>query len=106
LSTKPKGRPLLVGSELDKAIQDYINALRASGGVVNTTIVLAAAEGIIGARYPGKLKKQGGDLILTRDWAKSLMIRMKFVKRKVSNAGKVLVSELEELKSPSQLKLS
>ena len=99
LPTKPRGRPLLVGTVLDKAIQDYINALRSTGGVVNTSIILAAAEGIIGARYPGRLKREGGDLILTKDWAKSLMKRMGFVKRKVSNAGKVLVSEFEELKA-------
>ena len=58
LPTKPRGRPLLVGTVLDKAIQDYINALRSAGGVVNTSIILAAAEGIIGARYPGRLKKK------------------------------------------------
>ena len=98
LPLKPRGRPLLLGPELDVAIQDYIKALRSTGGVVNTAIILAAAEGIIGARCPGKLKKQGGDLLLTRDWAKSLMVRMSFVKRKVSNAGKVLVSEFNELK--------
>ena len=37
LPTKPRGRPLLVGTVLDKAIQDYINALRSTGGVVNTS---------------------------------------------------------------------
>ena len=30
LPTKPRGRPLLVGTVLDKAIQDYINALRST----------------------------------------------------------------------------
>ena len=50
------------------------------GGVVNTSIILAAAEGIIGARYPGRLKREGGDLILTKDWAKSLMKCMGFVR--------------------------
>lgn len=44
LPRKQQGRPLLVGVELDKAIQDYIKSLRLAGGVVNTAITLAAAE--------------------------------------------------------------
>ena len=98
LPTKRKGRPLLVGAELDTAIQDYLKSLRLAGGVVNTAIVLGAAEGIISARYPGKLQRNGGDLCIGRVWAKSLMQRMGFVKRKVSNAGKVLVADFDELK--------
>ena len=47
LSTKQQGRPLLLGSELDGAVQDYIKSMRMVGGVVNTAIVMAAAEGII-----------------------------------------------------------
>ena len=94
LPTKQRGRPLLVGLELDKAIQ----ALRSTGGVVNTAIVEAAAQGIISARCPGKLQHEGGDICIGKDWAKSLMQRMGFVKRKVSNAGKVLPAEYEELK--------
>lgn len=47
LPKMPPGRPLLLGSELDKTIQDYLKALRAAGGVINTAIVMAAAEGIL-----------------------------------------------------------
>ena len=49
LPNKALGRPLLLGSELNKAIQDYLKALRAAGGVVNTAIVMVAAEGILSA---------------------------------------------------------
>lgn len=54
---------------------------------------MAAAEGIVTAQCPGKLQKQDGDHCIGRDWAKSLK---GFVKRKVSNAGKVVVAELKE----------
>ena len=47
-----------------------------AGGVVNTAITLAAAEGIITARYPGKLQKQCGDLCIGKDWADSLLKHM------------------------------
>ena len=48
LPTKAQGRPLFIGAELDTSVQEYINALRVAGGVVNTSIVQAAALGIIG----------------------------------------------------------
>ena len=70
LPNKALGSPLLLGSELDQAIQDYLKALMAAGGVVNTAIVMAAAEGILSARWPGRLQKQGGDLQITKNWAK------------------------------------
>ena len=76
LPTKPQGRPLLVGGELDQAIKDYLVSLMTAGGVVNTAITLPAAEGIITARYPGKLQKQCGDLCIGKDWADSLLKHM------------------------------
>ena len=37
----------LLGEELDKRVQRYIIALRHKGAVINTSIVLACAEGLI-----------------------------------------------------------
>ena len=67
LPTKAQGRPLLVGEELDSSIQAYINNLREVGGVVNSSIVMAAAKGIINARDPGLLVENGGFVCLTKD---------------------------------------
>ena len=50
LVTKEKGRPLMLGIEMDKAVQEYIISTRAAGGVVNTALVVGATEGIISAR--------------------------------------------------------
>jgi len=36
LVSKEKGRPLMLGIEMDKAVQEYINSTRAAAGVVNT----------------------------------------------------------------------
>ena len=75
--------------------------MRLIGGVVNTAITVAAAQGIISARCPGKLQcegGEGGDICIGKDWAKSLMRLMGFVRRKVPNACKVLPAEYAELK--------
>lgn len=98
LPTKQQGRPLLLGQELDKSVQDYIEALRVLGGVVNTHIVMAAAVGIIKAKDITLLASHGGNIVISKNWAKSLLHRMKYVKRKSSNAGKVLVNNFIAIK--------
>ena len=98
LSKKPQGRPLLLGQELDKSVQDYINALRKVGGVVNTAIVIAAAHGIVGARSTVLLTQHSGHIDISKAWVKSLLIQMGYVKRKCSNAGKLSVACFEEVR--------
>ena len=80
LPTKVQGRPLLLGENLDRSVQEYIKALRAVGGDVNTAIVQAAAVEIVGARDPGLLREHGGHIKITKLWAKSILKRMGFVK--------------------------
>ena len=50
LETKPQGRLVLLGEELDSLVQEFILNLRAASGVVNTTVIIGAAEGIISYR--------------------------------------------------------
>ena len=97
LPTKAQGRPLLLGQELDKTVQDYIKSLRMAGGVVNCTIVMAAANGIIKAKDINRLSSHGGNIVITKAWARSLLNRMNYVKRKCSNAGKVLLPNFEKM---------
>lgn len=53
------GRPLLIGQELDKSVQSFIESLRK---VVNTAIVLGATHGIISVRRPSQLREHGGPI--------------------------------------------
>uniref|UniRef100_A0A1X7UWE7 DUF4817 domain-containing protein n=1 Tax=Amphimedon queenslandica TaxID=400682 RepID=A0A1X7UWE7_AMPQE len=66
IPTKQKGRPPSL-SRLDTVIQEFIESLRLAGILVNTAITLAAAEGIIKARLPGKLQSVGGDIRIGKD---------------------------------------
>ena len=43
---KKQGRPLMIGEELDKHVQEYISYMR-SGIFVNTAVVIACVEGIL-----------------------------------------------------------
>ena len=95
LPTKPQGRPVLLGQVLDEDVQEYVRSQRAVGRVVNTAIVRAGAEGIVLARDRSLLVKYGGHIDLTKSWAKSLLHRMGYSKRKCSNAGKVALPHLK-----------
>ena len=98
LETKQKGRPLLLGEELDAAVQEYVSSFRIAGGVVNTVVVRAAAEGIISARDITKLTSHGGRINITKSWAMSLLNRMGYVKRKASTSGKIPQLQYVELR--------
>ena len=47
--------------------------MRGIGGVVNTSIVMAAARGIVGARKPELLTEHGGHIEITKVWEKPLL---------------------------------
>ena len=94
LPRKKMGRPLLIGDEADKELQEYVRYLRATGAAVNTAIVIASAEGILLSKDANILKR----ITLTKNWAKSLLARMGMVKRRVSSKAKVDIEKFEALK--------
>lgn len=95
---KSQGRPLLLGKGLDDIVQEYIKGLRKNKAVVNTNIVMAVGEGVILSKDPLKLHSNGGQVELTKAWAKSVLGRMGYRKRKGTNAGKISVAHFEEVK--------
>ena len=96
LPNKHQGRPLLLGEEIDSAVRNVIEGLGRNKAVVNTRIVMAVGEGVIRARNPVKLCAT--EHRITNGWAKSILKRMGFSKRKGTNAGKITVAHFEEVK--------
>ena len=91
LPEKKRGRPYLLGEELDKQVRTYLISLRENGAVVNTAIALACAEGIVKSKDSNLLASNGGHIVLTKYWGKGLLTRMGLVKRKASTKAKVEV---------------
>ena len=71
---------------------------RDKGGVINTAIVMACAEGVITNHDSNLLASNGGYITITKDWAKSLLSRMEFVKRHASTSAKVSPQSFDKLK--------
>lgn len=88
-----RGRPLLLGEELDTAAKNYIKAVRDAGGVINTPITIATA--IVRKTDRSLLLENGGPITLTTNWAKSLLYQLNFVKRRGSSAAKISVTNFE-----------
>ena len=55
-----RGRPLLLGSDLDSATIRHLKPTRAAGCIVPTRIAIATAMGIAKAMKPSLLKENGG----------------------------------------------
>lgn len=76
-----RGRPLKLG-QYDDLVKAYIRRLRVAGGVVNAQIVMTGAKGILMFKDSTLLKENGGTIDITKEWARSLLNRMGFSKRK------------------------
>lgn len=83
LPKSPRGNPLLLGN-LDSDVQSWVKNVRLSGGVVNSRILMAAAEAIVTKYAKHKLERYGGHIVITKTWAKSFLRRLGYVKRKNS----------------------
>ena len=98
LPMKKKGRPLLLGKKLDDAVQEYILKLRDHGSAINTAIVIAVAKGLALAMDHTRLAVHGGPATLTVPWAKSLLKRMNFTKRRATTKCNLPSENLVEVK--------
>ena len=61
-------------------------------------IVMAAARGIVAHENRAFLSDFGGPFTPTRDWARGVLDRMGFTKRKGTRAAKHRISDLPEIK--------
>ena len=99
LKSKKRGRPSMLPDKITTLLMKYIHTIRDAGGIINTAIVIAAGLGIVKKIDPGLLECNGGHVVLQKSWAKYLLNKMDFVKRKATTKKpKFMVSNFEELK--------
>uniref|UniRef100_A0A1X7SG32 DDE-1 domain-containing protein n=1 Tax=Amphimedon queenslandica TaxID=400682 RepID=A0A1X7SG32_AMPQE len=72
--------------------------MREKGGVVNTSIVKAAAWGILMSQERLRLAEFGGPATLTTAWAKLLLKRMNYTQRRGTTKAKVSVPKFNQAK--------
>ena len=97
LPVKKGGKPLLLGEKLDTQVKSYLRAVCEGGGVVTTAITMAAATAIV-RKGDRNLSGNGGPITITKNWDKSLLCQMNFVKRRGSSTAKIPVKNFETIK--------
>ena len=97
LPPSKRGRPLMLGDQLDDAVIEHLQSIRTEGGVINSTIVVATATGIVKEMNSGLLAEHGGSLNISKSWAKSLLNRMGWVKCKGTKAARKVPDNIEQV---------
>lgn len=100
LQTKKRGHSYMLGEEMDRQLQEYVKSLRESKTVVNSTIVLPAAEGIVKSHDSGLLSCNGGHIkcTCTKQWAKHFLTRLGYVRRKATTKASLSDIDFEAQK--------
>ena len=98
LPVKRRGRPLLLGEEMEREVQSFIKSSRELGTAVSTAVVMATTRGVVISHDANLLAENGGYIDITKDWAKRLLQRMNMVKRQGTTKAKVMPSDFERLK--------
>lgn len=79
LESRKRGRLEKLGDELDNEVNSYIKDLRNAGSPINTSMVISPGQGLLSAF--------GGSNDQTKEWARSLLDRVDYNKRKATVAG-------------------
>ena len=98
LPEKTRGHPCLLGRELDNQLQEYVKGLREGKSIINSAIVMSAAMGIVKSHNSDLLEVNGGHIRLSKEWSKSFLSRMGFVKRKATTKASVSEPDFKALK--------
>ena len=99
LPERKRGRPLLLPEEIDQLTKKFIQSLRLCGSPVSSSIVVAAAKGILTHKACSLLKEYGGQIELTKSWAFSFLTRHGYVKRKGTRTTRKLPDNFDDVKA-------
>ena len=77
-----------------------LRGLRSSGSPIRSSIVIAVARGIVNhKKNPSLLKEHGGQVELSKSWAKSFLDRLGYVKRKGTKTARKIPEDFPNVKA-------
>lgn len=79
----------LLGDELDRRVQAYISYLQSNGAVINSTVVISVAQGIVSTITAIIYQSKMVDTQVSRSWAKHLLYHMGFTKGRTGTKVKL-----------------
>ena len=96
IEMKKRGRPPLLGKNMDNHLQQLITAMRSRGTPIGTNIVCAVARGILLKHGKSSVEVRDGKF-LNKEWARSVLHRMGFTKRRACSKSKSLPQDVSEI---------
>ena len=90
LPEKPKGRPPLLGVKLDQKVQLLIKDIRLRGACINSDVI-GIGKSLLTKTNCTLLDDYGGPIKLTKNWAKSVLKRMGYTKRRANSIARLLL---------------
>ena len=85
---KKVGRPNILDDHLIRKVMDIAIGTRQAGGVINRKQIVNIAKGVVKANNPDILKEFGVTVELTNRWARGILTKLNWSKRK-GTTGKV-----------------
>ena len=89
-------RPSMVSPELSEEIKTILQNFRTAGCGISQKTVIAVGNGVLGAKYPEKLRRNGGSVTLTTKWARGILKFMDWTKRRGTKAKQEMHPALYE----------
>ena len=80
-------------------MRTYLKALLANRAMVNTSITIGVAEGIIRNKDSNLLAANEGHIALTKSWSRHFLEHRGYVKQRASTKAKVNVDDFEAAKA-------
>ena len=88
LKNKKRGRPLMLGKELDKQVQMYRKTLRSKGCPIKYLHCYGHCPGIVKNHDSNLLSTHGGHIDINKHWGKNFLVQLGYVKRRASTKSK------------------
>jgi hypothetical protein len=98
LPEKRRGRPPLLGKKCDDMLKELIVSMRSRGVPVGTSVVIGVGKGIMLKNSKYLLSEFGGTISLNKEWAKSVLRRMGYTKRRANSKSKMLLENFMAIK--------
>ena len=96
---KKKGRPLLLPEEIEELTKKFVQNLRHCGSPVSSSVVVAAAKGIVLHKARSLLKENGGSFELKKSWDFSFLSCHGYVKCNGTRTSCKVPDDFDPIKS-------
>ena len=96
ISWKRVGRPNLLSEELTSEVKLILQNLRIAGCGISRKVVISVGNGVLQAKCPEKLARNGGSIELSVKWARGILKSMDWSKRRGTTAKREINPALYE----------